>query len=266
MATTKDKAEEIKEPKKPKAKAASKKAPEPGVTDRIGDFFSDERLPKVIGLTCILVAMFLAVALLSYIFTWQHDQADAFQFTWRHFFGFKSDIPYTELPHNMMGRMGAIISHQLVYRAIGLASFVLVPLFLFTGLKLAFKVDFVSLWKVYRYSFLSIIWVSITLGLIHNLLEVGFPLGGAFGSVTAEWLRQFAGIFGAIALISFAMLVFAVIEYNLNLAAIKAARFSKGPNLVMGKNSKVGPDGKLIFDDESDVKDWTEKIKKENIG
>lgn len=247
------KADKEKEKPKEKAKAAPKKGDGPMV--KVKGFFADERLPKVTGLVFVLLSMFLAVALVSYIFTWQHDQDKVFQFSWGLLLQTNPDIP-----HNIMGRFGAIISHQLYYYGFGIASFAFVPVLFFTGLRLAFKANFFSLITVYRYSFLALVWLAVTLGFFYNIFDIDFPLGGSFGRVVSLWLQQFMGVLGTSVILLFVVLLFAVIEYNLNLTVARASLMG---DRLMGK--KVG--GKresMVLDDDTDVRNWTEKIKQEN--
>src|SRR3546814_12251094 len=82
------------------------------------------RLTKILGLFCLLVSLFLLVALTSYLFTWKQDQSYVFGAPsfWK--FLLDSEALPSELQErllaecgiqNWMGKLRASISDQLVY-------------------------------------------------------------------------------------------------------------------------------------------------------
>jgi S-DNA-T family DNA segregation ATPase FtsK/SpoIIIE len=74
----------------------------------------DERLPKIFGLTFLLGALYLFVAIHILSFTWQTDQDKVFHFTWSTFL--KGNIEV----ENYLGRLGAFVSHFFFYSGFGL--------------------------------------------------------------------------------------------------------------------------------------------------
>ena len=90
-------------------------------------FKDDPRTPKLIGVLIIFVALYLIVACLSYIFTWKEDQDKVWEFQ----MGLISqDIAVA----NILGRLGAIVSHFLIYWLFGLPVFFLLATLLRYGL------------------------------------------------------------------------------------------------------------------------------------
>src|SRR5690606_12927645 len=83
--------------------------------------FRHTRLVKITGLFCLLVSVFLLVALTSYLFTWKQDQSYVFDgSTFWQFFRDSDALP-SELRErlaaeggvkNWAGKLGAYISHQ----------------------------------------------------------------------------------------------------------------------------------------------------------
>ncbi|MDX2002192.1 MAG: DNA translocase FtsK [Chitinophagales bacterium] len=237
--------------KEKKAKDKAKAAPAKGSTT---SFWADERAARIAGLTLVLLGLFLTVSLISYAFSWQPDQDKFFHFSWGLLL--QND---PEIPNNMMGRFGAIISHQLYYYGFGIGSFFLVPVLMFSGLRLAFKLRFFSLWKVYRYAFLGLVWASVSLGLLDAQLELAFPLGGSFGMIVAQWLMQFIGLLGAVLVLFFSLLAFAIIEYNLDIQSW----VNTGKTAAANK-AGVGDKPQSFLDTETEVKEWAQRIKDEN--
>ena len=48
--------------------------------------WSDERWRKVFGIVSLLAAIYLAIAFVSYLYTWKYDQDKVLHFTWSSFF------------------------------------------------------------------------------------------------------------------------------------------------------------------------------------
>ena len=86
--------------------------------------WKDERLQKIFGIILIFFGVFLAVSLTSYLFTWKLDQDKVLQFSWKIFW--QGDLTLA----NWGGRLGAILSHTLIYWGVGVSSYLLLP-FLF---------------------------------------------------------------------------------------------------------------------------------------
>ena len=79
----------------------------------------DERTHKISGFLLVLVSILLFLALFSYCFTWKEDQDKVFKAGAD--FLFSQNIKVD----NMLGRLGAWISHKLVYGGFGVAAFLL---------------------------------------------------------------------------------------------------------------------------------------------
>lgn len=212
-------------------------------------WMKDERVPKVVGLLCILTGLLLFVAFMSYLFTWKVDQSKVFEFSW-------SMILNPEIKvQNTMGKFGAVLSHQFFYNWFGIASWVFVPVLILTGLRLALNTPGYRLKRVYQYSFLILIWLSVVLAF--SFQAFSFPWGGGFGKFTSEWLVSLIGTIGTTMLIIFSILIFAVLRFNVNLTA---PPFKVKIPDALKFNTKGAPE----FEDDTEVKDWTREIKEEN--
>ena len=122
-----------------------------------------------------------------------------------------SDIPVK----NFAGLLGAKIAHFFLFRTFGWSSFLLIPLFYLSALKLGFKreiypIDRLS-WQVLFY----IIWGSLVAGFLVFQLDLPHSLGGGVGFFVNEKLNQLLGYLSVI-LILFVGFVFLVIFYQLN--------------------------------------------------
>src|SRR5690242_21009606 len=72
----------------------------------------DERTWKIVGAFFLLIALFLFVSFVSYLFTWKGDQAIAQQ-------GLRGLWASDKSAQNLLGGLGALISYFFIYKAFG---------------------------------------------------------------------------------------------------------------------------------------------------
>ncbi len=180
-----------------------------------GGFFSllrDERTPKIIGLMFLLFSLFLLVAFTSYFFTWKQDFHIVKDFSFNTF---------SEKVSNQLGVVGAVVGHFFFFKLFGLPSVIFVFLFFAMGLNLAFKHKIVPIGKTLRYSFLFLTFSSVALSFIFWKTDFvdgeRFAWGGAFGEYISGNLINIFGFIGTGAILAFAVVIFLVIVYNINL-------------------------------------------------
>lgn len=162
----------------------------------------DERLPKLLGLFCVLFALYLFIAFSSYLFTWEQDMDKA---NW--------GVLLTPVEMaNWLGRLGAVLSHQFFYWGFGFPSFILVFLILTTGMSLITETPIKKLYPVYQRSVIVMMWTSFLLAFMTQ--GSSFPWGGAFGIVIVNGLDSLIGSVGIVALLIFVFL--AVVIWNDN--------------------------------------------------
>ncbi len=165
----------------------------------------DERVPKIIGVLCLLTSLYLFIAFTSYLFSWRIDQNEVLNSS---AFGvlFGADVQI----ENWLGRLGAVISHKFFYGFLGLPSFFFVFLFFVSGLSLMTRKPLARFKRLYLYSIILMIWFAIMLAFF--LVDPGlffqseFPWGGAFGQYLST---KFNGIFGNIGM--FLLMMFSLI-------------------------------------------------------
>ena len=169
--------------------------------------YQDERTQKLIGLILILAGIYLFIALLSYIFTWDKDQ-DKVLAPLSELFAIETKV------YNWLGKLGALVSHVFMYKGFGVASFILVPVFIIYGLQkvLNKQITKPSLFTA-KWLFMMV-WVSLTLAfLFHDKL---FFLGGGYGYILNQQLGNYVGTVGTVAILAFSMLAFLVLSINLS--------------------------------------------------
>ncbi len=172
----------------------------------MSEVVKDERTTKIMGAVSILTAIFLFIAIVSYLFSWQEDQDIV------HRFGvkiFSTDAPRV---HNMLGVLGAYIAHNLVYNGFGIASVLLSSFFFVLGVNLLFGKKIFSLVKNLKYVGIALVLIGTTLAFIAGNSQLSW--GGAVGSLTSNWLILWLGKFGTGAVLFLAYFIYFIWKFN----------------------------------------------------
>ncbi len=149
---------------------------------------SDERIPKIIGVVCLFLALYLAIAFVSYIYTWKLDQDKVLKYSWQYII--QGDLTVD----NWLGRLGALVSNMFFYWGFGLPSIVVVFLMSKLGLDLILRRPLAAFWDICKKSLLGMAFMSLILEFIFRNSE--FTWGGAFGESTYAWMSNFMGNIG----------------------------------------------------------------------
>jgi len=176
--------------------------------------FADERWPKIIGVLSLLFALYLAVAFVSYFYTWKIDQDKVLQFSWE--VVFQSDLSVA----NWLGRLGAFISNAFFYWGFGLPSIVVIFLLIKLGIALVRRKSLRPFLHSAKYALIFMSFFSLALEFFLRGSE--FTWGGAFGESTCYWLTNFMGQIGLFLLLLFTTLFFIVWKFNPNLDPVFA--------------------------------------------
>ncbi len=147
----------------------------------------DERTWKIIGAFSLLVSVFLLLSFTSYLFTWKEDQAVAQQ-------GFSALLDNDSKVANLLGRLGAVISHFFIFKAFGLAAYLICTFFFVVGVNLLFRRRVFSIWRNLKYVTLGLVVLSVSLSFIFP--NNGFPFGGGVGDLINEKLNGALGTIG----------------------------------------------------------------------
>lgn len=170
-------------------------------------FYQNERTQKIFGLLLVLFAAYLAIAFVSYFFTWQVDQ-DKVLGTADDFF-----LPETKVK-NWLGKAGALVSHWFMYKGFGTASFILVPVLFTYGIQKVVQKQFINIGSFNAKWLFLLVWSSLVLSYFFS--ETLFYMGGGFGYFINGQISNFVGGIGLIALLAFSMLTFLVLIINLS--------------------------------------------------
>src|SRR5687767_4116435 len=173
---------------------------------KVKQLVKDERTYKILGTVFLLTAIFLFIAFTSYLFTWEEDQDKVFH-------GADILYPSSEVKvANLLGNLGAYISHQFIYKGFGLASFLFCSFFLIVGANLVFGKKLFSIGRNLRYVITGVVFFSVLFAFLTK--GSSFPWGGAFGELSSEWLTRFLGWIGTAALLFVAGLAYIIWRFN----------------------------------------------------
>ena len=190
-------------------------------------FYKSEKLKFLIGVLILLVAAYLFIAFISFLFSGSADQSKL-DISWSKLFT-NSDIKVV----NKGGKTGAMLSKLIINGGFGLASFLFVYMLIILGIKVLGS-QFVKFRKNITYSFILLIWLSVAFGLLFQQPNGALYIGGQYGRVMSDWLSSLIGVPG---------LVFLLIITAL---AIVTIRFEKAHIIMRGwfkKSDKEDPEG-----------------------
>ncbi|PVD53409.1 cell division protein FtsK [Terrimonas sp.] len=173
---------------------------------KVKEIVKDERTYKIVGSILLLTAFFLFIAFTSYIFTWRQDQDKVLK-------GFSSFLFEDNVKAaNLLGRIGAYVSHIFFYKGFGLSSYLFCTFFFIVGANLLFEKKIFSAWRNFRYIVVGLIFFSTTLAFISGGSQ--FAWGGEIGNITSEWLSGLLGKVGAAALLLVAGFCYFIWRFN----------------------------------------------------
>ncbi|MBL7808398.1 MAG: DNA translocase FtsK 4TM domain-containing protein [Saprospiraceae bacterium] len=158
--------------------------------------FDSERVSKLFGVFLLFLSFYLFIAFTSYFFTWKNDHDVVFRFSWDVFF---DDVPVD----NWLGRLGAFLADSIIYWGFGVASFGFVYLLYKYGLAFIRRTPLGYLNSTFQRTVILMTIASVLASFFLQKLE--FPWGGVFGQAISEYIQNFIGVVGTLALMLFAL-------------------------------------------------------------
>ncbi len=162
------------------------------------------------GIFFLLLGVFTCFAIVSYFFTWKADQDKVFN---RSLFNFL--FHDQSIVTNWGGRLGAALSHILVYKGAGIASLAIGMGIAAIGLHMIYGSRVVPLLRYMR-------WLSLLLLLVAPIFaylmpDNAFPLGGTLGNVAITYLNGLLGYAGTGMVLLSTVLFFVFVIFALDI-------------------------------------------------
>ncbi len=226
---------------KAKARFPGKFKPEKAEQVTVRQVIKDERTRKITGAVFLLVATYLFIAFTSYLFTWKEDQAKVFH-------GASILLPSPdEKAANLLGNLGAYVSHEFFYNGFGVASYLFCSFFFIVGVNSLFSKKIFSIGRNLRYVLAGLLFFSVAIAFVTK--GSSFPWGGAVGNMISDWLTRFLGLIGTAALLFVAGLAYIIWRFN---PVFKVPVIPKKEKqlIIAPQNDDPGDDGPKLFVEE----------------
>ncbi|MBC34937.1 MAG: cell division protein FtsK [Bacteroidetes bacterium] len=185
-------------------------------------FLKNEKFHQILGFFLILLSIYMAFAIVSYLLNWVIDDDKL------------SSISLSQLAEkkdikNWTGFIGAFLSHLLIKEWFGISSLLIIFFIFIWGFRLLFKVTILPLFKTFRHIALLLIWFSVFFGLLFRDSDWIF-LGGVFGYQSNELLMQFIGLPGIVIGLIFIMISYLMISFKFSFGFLQKLKFTKEKN------------------------------------
>jgi S-DNA-T family DNA segregation ATPase FtsK/SpoIIIE len=202
----------------------------------------DERTWKITGAVFLMIATFLFISFVSYLFTWKQDQPNVLNK------GFSILFDTNVHVSNLLGKLGSLTSHFFIYRAFGIASFLICTFFFVVGVNMLFSRKVFSIWRNLKYVTIGLLVLSVSSHFILSGIG-GFLYGGGVGKMISEWMIGVLGTIGTAALLFVVALGYIIWQFNpsFNLPRKKQQPEQEGEILPGEKN-----DARLIIETNND--------------
>ena len=145
------------------------------------------------------IALFLSF--ISYFVSWESDHSIIGDFTTR-----------DNHPQNWLNTFGANIGDLFVYNGFGIASLIIAFLIILTGVYYFFDFKKLKLSTYWFWGILVTIWTSILFGFFSNINPL---FSGVIGFEINDLLQDYLGFIGAILLMSFLFIVYAIMRLKI---------------------------------------------------
>ena len=129
------------------------------ITDKF-QFLNDRRLHLTVGFFLIVLAVFLFLSSSSYLFTGKTDQSVVESI------GESGLMESGAEAANWMKLWGAVVSHYLIFKWFGIASFLIPPFLFVLGYKIVFGKALVKISRAFVFVSFFLIWISLLMGAV----------------------------------------------------------------------------------------------------
>jgi S-DNA-T family DNA segregation ATPase FtsK/SpoIIIE len=202
----------------------------------------------ILGLFLMLFSLFLCIAFISFFFSWQEDQS-----------GLQKLADKTIESKNLLGKIGASLSHFFIYKGFGLAAFTIAFQFFISGFYILIQKKISRIIISWNWGLLIMLWISVSLGFLKNKYAV---LSGVVGFEINEYTQTFIGKTGLILVLTFLFITYLIIRYKVTLDAfiesIKQKRTERKVKELL--DAKNAAEEKVTIEEEEQLKKPSSKI------
>ena len=178
-------------------------------------FLENDRNRYLIGLSLILISLFLTFSFSSYFFSWKADQDKVEYWSTTGYEIFNENYDHANDAKNNMGTIGAKVSDFFINKSFGIFAFCIPVFIFFLGVKLAFKKQLLPIKSTFWKIIPLMIWGPTLLGLLFK--SSSFNFGGALGTQINTWLHYLAGTWGTIFILIFFGFIISRFSFNIRI-------------------------------------------------
>ena len=205
----------------------------------------------ILAYTLLFISVILFTSFISYMFNWRVDQSNV-----------GSLLDRNIEVENILGKIGASISHFFIYDLFGISSFIFPLILLVSSYYLLFNKKILDLIKKINWLLILIIWTTLLSGYLGNY----FPIqSGIAGFEINAFLETYIGSIGILLIITFIFILSIAILWNITPSSILILLNSIKPskkleekplkgmledNILYEEDLKVTVDPKLNEEDE----------------
>ena len=202
-------------------------------------FFKDPRFILAAGFFLLIISLYLFTSFISYLFAGKADQSvvEAVSST--------SLLDSGKEAENWLGLYGAITSHYLIFKWLGISAFFIPPLLFLLGFRMVFKRDLLPIFSVFILSVFAGLWLSLLLGYITHSISGVTEISFLSGGLGYELARISDGLLGWGTFLVLILSLFIFIIYFFNVTAINAFQV-KNPK-PMGNDALLPEEDDLKF-------------------
>ena len=183
-----------------KTKSTQTKTLKTSKFQNLQSFLNNRQTHTVFGIFLMLFSLFLTIAFFSFFFSWKADQSALNEFG-----------NHAIEVQNLLGKIGANLSHFFIYNGFGVAAFVLPILLFLTGVYFLFKVPIRKTFKTWNWGILIMLWFSISFGFMPKKLIL---FAGIIGVEINEYLQLFLGKTGLVLVLTFLALTYVIVRFK----------------------------------------------------
>lgn len=248
------------------------------VFKRVRSFFTGEKFKYTVGLILFIFGLYLLIAFISFLFSGHADHS-------------KMDLSFREFltdpavkGRNKAGKTGIYLSEAIMNRGFGISSFLLVFMLFVTAFQF-FNRPLFRYWRTIVLAFVSMIWLSLFLGLTLGDVNANafLYLGGQNGYFLAEWLSSLVGYVGTFFLLVIGLFLICLFTFDNFIPVVKRvfgrreSEISHESSSSVDQRQEVEPEESIvkvidendiletIFDPDSEALEMDESIDRKKI-
>jgi len=168
-------------------------------------FLKTRQVKTLFSIFLMLFAVFLCIAFISFFFNWQEDQSTLNYLTDK-----------TVKSKNLLGKIGANLSHFFIYKGFGLAAFIISFQVFLTGFYILIQKKFSRIILSWNWGIIAMLWVSLSFGFLDKKYAL---LSGVVGFEINNYVQTFIGKTGLTIVLIFFLITYLVLRYKVSLDA-----------------------------------------------